>query len=101
MEKQFNIESIEGDFRLAIKNGIEAVALKYVIMLGDDASQVTNNIETMLEHIEYRADKDTWFKVKDGNNYYPHGIENNATAIMELVKEFMTRLNDFFIESNK
>lgn len=101
MEKEFNIKSVKGDFRIAIKNGIEAVALKYCIMLGDDATQIQKNFETILEHIEYRIDKDSWLKVKDGNNYYPNNIENNGQAIMDLVEEFMKRLNDFFIQSNE
>lgn len=101
MEKEFNIKAVDGDFRVCIKNGIEAVSLKYCIMFGEDADKVTKNFETILEHIEYRVDKDSWLKVKDGNDYYPNGIENNAQAVMELVEVFMKKLNDFFLESNK
>ena len=101
MQKEFNIKSVDGDFRVAIKNGIEAVSLKFCIMLGESHEKMAQNFETILEHIEYRIDKDEWIKVKDGKNYYPAGIENNPMAIMDLVEEFMKFLNDFFQESNK
>lgn len=100
MEKEFTIKSIKGDFRVAIKNGIEAVAMKYCVYLSDDSDAMTKNFEKILEHIEYRVDKDEWIKVKEGNNYYPNGIDQNANAIMEIVEYFMKYLAGFFYNSN-
>lgn len=101
MDKEFNIEAIKGDFRVGLKNGIEAVSMRYCLMGLNDAKNTTKIFEEILEHIEYRIDKDNWIKVKDGNNYYPNGIEQNGRAIEELVVKFMSYLEDFFQDSNK
>ena len=101
MDREFNIDAMKGDFRVGFKNGIEAVSMRYCLMGLNDAKQTTKIFEEILEHTEYRIDKDNWIRVKEGNNYYPNGIENNAKAIEQLVVKFLSYLEDFFTDANK
>ena len=100
MEREFEIKRREGTFRIAIKNGIEALAMRHYIV-NMDTNDVVESYNKILEHIEYNIDKDQWIKVKDGKNYYPNGIENDAQALLELMNYFYSYLYEFFTDSNK
>mgnify|MGYP003297080894 CR=1 FL=1 len=100
MEREFKITKRDGTFRVAIKNGIEALAMRHYI-INMDNGDVENSYNKILEHIEYNIDKDSWIKVKDGNNYYPNGIEQDAQSLLELINYFYSYLYEFFTNSNK
>ena len=100
MEREFEIKKVNGTFRVSIKNGIDALAMRvYIVKI--DEGKIEEAYEKILEHIEYNIDKDTWVKVKDGKSFYPAGIENNPLALQELINYFCNYLYEFFMGSNE
>ena len=100
MEREFEIKNIKGTFRVNIKNGIDALAMRvYIIKI--DEGKIEEAYEKILEHIDYNIDKDSWVKVKDGKTFYPAGIENNPIALQELINYFCNYLYEFFTGSNE
>ena len=91
-QTEFKIDGYDFVFRIARMNAIEVLALRTQLNF-KSVETATKLFETYLEHIEVKLG-DQWLKVKDGNDYYPSGIEEDYDAIKKLVDYFS---NNFLI----
>lgn len=86
-------------YRIKKMNAIELLALRSQISF-DDLSSAQKFYEEILEDFEVQI-KNNWIKVKQGNNYYPDGIENDIEVISELITKMMDYLKEVFLKSSK
>lgn len=84
---QPTIELDKLTFRVRKMNAIEALALRTAsdMKTTDNTMRFFNDI---LERMEVSVGG-KWLPVKDGNNYYPAGLEDNAQLVKQLVEFFM------------
>ena len=88
MDKTFKIANYEQYFRIKPMSAIETLAIRTQISLKDMRSAM-KFYTTILEHIEVEI-CEKWLPVKtEGREiYYPDGIENDVTAVDELMQYF-------------
>lgn len=88
----------DNEYRIKKMNAIEMLALRSQIAF-DNFEETNNFYNLLLEKIEVRCGKD-WLQVKDGENYYPAGIEDDIESIEELINKMMDYLKMVFRKSN-
>lgn len=98
MNEEFTIKALDQAFRIRKLNAIEIFALRSQIDF-DNYKTTKDSVELMLENLEVKLG-DNWLKVKDGDIYYPNGIEENYDAIDELVRVFLKKFRSVFQKSN-
>lgn len=86
-------------FRIKKMNAIETLALKQYIDF-DDFNSTLKFFNLILERIEYKMDN-TWLQVKQGDDYYPCGIENDPIMIHGLISKFLSWLKSVFTKSEE
>lgn len=97
--EEFKINGYTQIFRIKQMNAIEIFSLRAVLGF-DSFDESLNTTISLLERIEVKCG-DNWFKVKDGNNYYPAGIENDYQAIEQLVFKINSYLKSVFQKSRE
>ena len=99
--KEFTIESMpKTTFRIKKMNGIEALASRQILIKASE-NDLQSAYNMMLEkYIEVQVDKDVWQICKQGNNFYPVGLEDNVDALVEIMNEFVKYVQSFFVKSN-
>lgn len=94
-------EFVVGDFRFRIKkmNAIELLAVKNTIAF-NTADELKHTYEGLLEKIEVNIKNDDWLQVKQGNTYYPVGIEDDVEVIDALITNILQYIKSVFTKSN-
>lgn len=80
-------------------NVIELMALKTTINF-DDVDKLQKSYNNMLERIEVFVQDDKWLQVKQNEDYYPAGLENDFELVQRLITFFMVYLKDVFLKSS-
>lgn len=79
-------------------NAIEMLALRSQIAF-DNFEDTMNFYNLLLEKVEVKCG-DKWLQVKDGENYYPAGIEEDVDTVDELIGKAVEYLKSVFRKSN-
>lgn len=88
----------EHEYRIKKMNAIEMLALRSQIAF-DNFEDTMNFYNLLLEKIEVKCG-DKWLQVKDGENYYPAGIEEDIDTVDELIGKAVEYLKSVFRKSN-
>lgn len=88
----------DNEYRIKRMNAIELLALRSQISF-DNYEETKNFYNLLLEKFEVKCGKE-WLQVKDGENYYPAGIENDIELIDTLIAKMMEYLKSVFQKSN-
>ena len=88
----------EHEYRIKKMNAIEMLALRSQIAF-DNFADTMNFYNLLLEKVEVKCG-DKWLQVKDGENYYPAGIEEDVDAVDELIGKAVEYLKSVFRKSN-
>lgn len=88
----------EHEYRIKKMNAIEMLALRSQIAF-DNFEDTMNFYNLLLEKVEVKCG-DKWLQVKDGENYYPAGIEEDVDTIDELIGKAVEYLKSVFRKSN-
>ena len=88
----------EHEYRIKKMNAIEMLALRSQIAF-DNFEDTMNFYNLLLEKIEVKCG-DKWLQVKDGENYYPAGIEEDVDTVDELIGKAVEYLKSVFRKSN-
>ena len=86
------------EFRIKKMNAIEVLAMRTQISF-DTLEETMKFYNMLLEKVEVKC-ADKWIQVKDGENYYPAGIEDDIQVIDEIIKHVMDYLKTVFQKSN-
>lgn len=86
-------------FRIKKMNAIELLALRDQIVFDDFDSSEKAYLE-ILSKIEVKIKEDQWLQVRQGNNFYPIGIEDDIVSIEALVLKVIGYLKEVFRKSN-
>lgn len=97
METEFEIKG--NVYRIKKMNAIELLALRSQISF-EDLTSAEKFYNEILEKFEVKL-KDNWLQVKNGNDYFPAGIEDDLDVISELISKMMEYLREVFIKSSK
>lgn len=84
----------EQTFRIKKMNAIELLAFRTQIDF-NDFNSVIKLYSLILEKVEVKCG-DKWLTVKEGNNYYPAGIEEDVKGIQKILDEFLKYLKKVF-----
>lgn len=87
-------------FRIKKMNAIELLALRTTLDF-DNIEKLQESYNNMLERVEVNIKDDKWIQVKQGNDYYPAGIEDDLETIEFIVKEFLGYIKSVFLKSNE
>ena len=98
MNETFEIKNYDFKFRLKKMNAIEAFALRLQLSFKTFEAAMTSTM-LILEHLEVNANEDKWLPVKENDNYFPAGIEDDASAVDELCANFMSKFSKVFLSS--
>lgn len=85
-------------FRIKKMNAIEILALRSQVSFDDYASSEKTYIE-ILSRVEVKV-KDEWISIKQGNNFYPEGIEEDVETIEQIITNVLKYLKEVFQKSN-
>ena len=88
----------EHEYRIKKMNAIEMLALRSQIAF-DNFEDTMNFYNLLLEKVEVKCG-DKWLQVKDGENYYPVGIEEDVDTVDELIGKAVEYLKSVFRKSN-
>jgi len=88
----------EHEYRIKKMNAIEMLALRSQIAF-DNFEDTMNFYNLLLEKVEVKCG-DKWLQVKDGENYYPAGIEEDVDTVDELIGKAVEYLKSVFRKSN-
>ena len=88
----------EHEYRIKKMNAIEMLALRSQIAF-DNFEDTMNFYNLLLEKVEVKCG-DKWLQVKDGENYYPAGIEEDIDTVDELIGKAVEYLKSVFRKSN-
>lgn len=97
--EEFKIEGRDQIFRIKSMNAIEIFSLR-AVMDFETMKGAMNTTAMLLERLEVQCG-DKWLPVKDGNNYYPAGIENDYASIEQLILKINTYLKSVFQKSRE
>ena len=86
-------------FRIKKMNAIEILALRQHVDF-ENFSGTMKLFNLALEHIEHKV-KESWIQVKQGNDYYPSGLEEDITLVNELISTFLNWLKSVFPKSSE
>jgi len=87
-------------YRIKKMNAIQLLAIRSTMSF-DDTEKVNKTYEQMLEHIEVNVKDNDWLQVKQGNNYYPAGIEDEINIIQKLITHFLDYMKSVFMKSSE
>ena len=85
-------------YRIKQMNAIELLALRSQLSF-DSFDNAKHTYEVLLSYLEVNV-KNQWLQVKQGNNYYPHNIENDIDSIQTLIQHITNYLKEVFHLSN-
>ena len=88
----------EHEYRIKKMNAIEMLALRSQIAF-DNFEDTMNFYNLLLEKVEVKCG-DKWLQVKDGENYYHAGIEEDVDTVDELIGKAVEYLKSVFRKSN-
>lgn len=88
----------EFKFRIKKMNVIELMAIRSTMNF-DDVDKLQQTYNNMLERIELQVG-DKWLQVKQGDDYYPAGLENDFELTQDLITFFLSYLKSVFQKSN-
>ena len=88
----------EHEYRIKKMNAIEMLALRSQIAF-DNFEDTMNFYNLLLEKVEVKCG-DKWLQPKDGENYYPAGIEEDVDTVDELIGKAVEYLKSVFRKSN-
>ena len=88
----------EHEYRIKKMNAIEMLALRSQIAF-DNFEDTMNFYNLLLEKVEVKCGA-KWLQVKDGENYYPAGIEEDVDTVDELIGKAVEYLKSVFRKSN-
>lgn len=97
--EEFKIEGKDEIFRIKEMNAIEIFSIR-AVMDYEDIKGAMNTTTMLLERLEVKCGE-KWLPVKNGNNYYPAGIENDYQAIEQLVLKINAYLKSVFQKSRE
>lgn len=84
-------------FKLKKMNALELMALRDQIGFGSYEESL-NTYNTILEHVEVKV-KDQWIQVRQKDNYYPAGIEQNPQLVSDICIKMIQYLKEVFTKS--
>ena len=94
-----NITINNNVYKIKKMNAIQILSFRTQIDF-DNYDKVKNLYELVLENIEVQCN-DKWLTVKQGNNFYPAGIENDVETIEKLLNYFLEYIKEVFQKSGK
>lgn len=97
--EEFKISGREQIFRIKKMNAIEVFSLRAIIGY-DTYENAMNSVNVLLEKVEVKCGE-SWLQVKQGDVYYPNGIEDDYGAIEELVFKVNDYLRQVFQKSRE
>ena len=97
--EEFKLKEREQIFRIKQMNAIEVFSLR-AVMGYSNFKESMDTVNALLERVEVKFGE-KWLPVKDGNNYYPAGIENDYPAIEELIFKVNDYLKSVFQKSRE
>lgn len=98
LQNEFKAQSYK--FRIKKMNAIELLALRTTLDF-ENIEKLQATYNNMLERVEVNIKDDKWIQVKQGDDYYPAGIEDNLELIELIVKEFLNYIKAVFLKSNE
>lgn len=94
--KEFTIKDFT--FRIKKMNAVELLALRSQISF-DSFESTQNAYNTLLTKCEVKV-KDAWIQVKQNNDFYPAGVEDDVEVIEGIIKEIISYVKEVFQKSN-
>lgn len=88
----------ENTFRIKKMNAIEILALRGQITF-DNFEATQNAYLELLSRVEVKI-KDQWLAVRQGNEFYPKGIDEDVKAIETIILKVISYLKEVFRKSN-
>ena len=86
-------------FRVKKMNAIELLALRSQISFNSFAD-TQNCYNEILMKTEVKIKNDDWQQVKQGNDFYPAGAEDDVELIEEIINNVLEQLKRVFQKSN-
>lgn len=93
-----NIIINNNTYKIKEMNAIELLAFRTQINF-DTYEDTMKLYDLILRNIEVEVNG-KWIQVKQGNNYYPKGLENDAEVIQKLFDYFLEYIKSVFTKSN-